>query len=259
MRKPLVREQHAPRGAADDEVDVHGHFEDEARIQEIDREGAILTAPDRGRGVEANRAVLVVRKAFASLAFGPRRQRVRLGRELGRARFEQRAIEGLRRPIRVLFLRPRGARRAHGEASTRRINGGATSLFLDRPTGQSGGECDSIKPMPRTTRHTIARPPIGIDACRMPGQPLDALEARLRRELTGEVLFDAWNRGRYSTDASIYQIEPLGVVVPRTADEAVCAAEAAVAPACLSCRAAPARRSAARPSVPHSSSTTAST
>ena len=63
----------------------------------------------------------------------------------------------------------------------------------------------------------------------MPGKPLDALEARLRRELTGEVLFDAWNRGRYSTDASIYQIEPLGVVVPRTADEAVCAAEAAVA------------------------------
>ncbi len=63
----------------------------------------------------------------------------------------------------------------------------------------------------------------------MPGTPLDALEARLRRELTGEVLFDAWNRGRYSTDASIYQIEPLGVVVPRTADEAVCAAEAAVA------------------------------
>ena len=63
----------------------------------------------------------------------------------------------------------------------------------------------------------------------MPGTPLDALEARLRRELTGDVLFDAWNRGRYSTDASIYQIEPLGVVVPRTADEAVRAAEAAVA------------------------------
>jgi FAD/FMN-containing dehydrogenase/Fe-S oxidoreductase len=63
----------------------------------------------------------------------------------------------------------------------------------------------------------------------MAGTPLDALEARLRRELTGEVLFDAWNRGRYSTDASIYQIEPLGVVVPRSADEAVRAAEAAVA------------------------------
>jgi FAD/FMN-containing dehydrogenase len=44
-----------------------------------------------------------------------------------------------------------------------------------------------------------------------------ALAARLGRELEGEVLFDAFNRGRYSTDASIYQIEPIGVVVPKTA------------------------------------------
>ena len=57
----------------------------------------------------------------------------------------------------------------------------------------------------------------------MPAAPLSALEARLRRELRGEVLFDAFSRGRYSTDASIYQIEPLGVVVPRSADDAVTA------------------------------------
>ena len=36
------------------------------------------------------------------------------------------------------------------------------------------------------------------------------LEQRLRREIRGEVLFDAFSRGRYATDASIYQIEPLG-------------------------------------------------
>ncbi len=47
-----------------------------------------------------------------------------------------------------------------------------------------------------------------------------ALAARLRREVDGEVLFDAASRGRYSTDASIYQIEPIGVVVPRTAEAA---------------------------------------
>jgi FAD/FMN-containing dehydrogenase len=63
----------------------------------------------------------------------------------------------------------------------------------------------------------------------MPESPLPALEARLRRELTGEVLFDAWSRGRYSTDASIYQVDPLGVVVPRSAAEAVRAAEVAAA------------------------------
>ena len=42
------------------------------------------------------------------------------------------------------------------------------------------------------------------------------LAQRLRREIEGEVLFDAFSRGRYSTDASIYQIEPLGVVIPAT-------------------------------------------
>ena len=50
-----------------------------------------------------------------------------------------------------------------------------------------------------------------------PGDP--ALAARLRREIEGEVLFDPADRGRYSTDASIYQIEPLGVVVPRNAED----------------------------------------
>ncbi|HYJ19749.1 MAG TPA: FAD-binding oxidoreductase, partial [Burkholderiales bacterium] len=42
-----------------------------------------------------------------------------------------------------------------------------------------------------------------------------ALAQRLRREMQGDVLFDASSRGRYSTDASIYQIEPVGVVLPR--------------------------------------------
>ena len=46
-----------------------------------------------------------------------------------------------------------------------------------------------------------------------------ALAARLTRELDGEVLFDAHSRGRYSTDASIYQIEPIGVVVPKSHEE----------------------------------------
>ena len=47
-----------------------------------------------------------------------------------------------------------------------------------------------------------------------------ALAARLRRETEAEVLFDAASRGRYSTDASIYQIEPVGVVVPKSEEDA---------------------------------------
>ena len=50
-----------------------------------------------------------------------------------------------------------------------------------------------------------------------PGDP--ELAARLGREIEGEVLFGPADRGRYSTDASIYQIEPLGVVVPCNAED----------------------------------------
>ncbi|HJS30518.1 MAG TPA: FAD-linked oxidase C-terminal domain-containing protein, partial [Alphaproteobacteria bacterium] len=45
------------------------------------------------------------------------------------------------------------------------------------------------------------------------------LADRLKRELRGDVLFDAFSRGRYSTDASIYQIEPIGVVVAKHVDD----------------------------------------
>ena len=53
------------------------------------------------------------------------------------------------------------------------------------------------------------------------------LAARLKREVEGEVLFDAQSRGLYATDASIYQIEPIGVVVPRTERGALTALEIA--------------------------------
>ena len=55
-----------------------------------------------------------------------------------------------------------------------------------------------------------------------------SLAARLKREVQGAVLFDAASRGRYSTDASIYQIEPVGVVVPRTEEDALAALRIAV-------------------------------
>ncbi|SPS00612.1 putative D-lactate dehydrogenase (Cytochrome); contains GlcD, FAD/FMN-containing dehydrogenases; GlpC, Fe-S oxidoreductase [Cupriavidus taiwanensis] len=44
---------------------------------------------------------------------------------------------------------------------------------------------------------------------------ISPLSALLRKELRGDVLFDRAARGRYATDASIYQIMPVGVVVPR--------------------------------------------
>ncbi len=49
---------------------------------------------------------------------------------------------------------------------------------------------------------------------------MPALERQLRAELTGEVWFDPFTRGRYATDASHYQIVPIGVVAPRSLAEA---------------------------------------
>src|SRR3954454_11508722 len=46
------------------------------------------------------------------------------------------------------------------------------------------------------------------------------LEQRLKAHLLGEVNFDAYTRGRYATDASHYQIMPVGVVAPRSIKEA---------------------------------------
>ncbi|MDO9198711.1 FAD-binding and (Fe-S)-binding domain-containing protein [Rhodoferax sp.] len=45
------------------------------------------------------------------------------------------------------------------------------------------------------------------------------LAARLASETRGEVLFSPSDRGRYATDASIYQVMPVGVFVPRSADD----------------------------------------
>src|SRR4051812_10634441 len=49
----------------------------------------------------------------------------------------------------------------------------------------------------------------------------DALETELRAQLEGEVRFDRVSRALYSTDASVYQILPLGAVVPRSRDDVV--------------------------------------
>jgi len=46
------------------------------------------------------------------------------------------------------------------------------------------------------------------------------LERRLKAELSGDVQFDRFARGRYATDASHYQVVPVGVVAPRTIEEA---------------------------------------
>src|SRR6478672_7603709 len=54
-----------------------------------------------------------------------------------------------------------------------------------------------------------------------PSSSVNELSMRLRKQVQGEVRFDRGTRGRYSTDASIYQIEPVGVLVPKSVDDVV--------------------------------------
>src|SRR3982074_1039164 len=61
---------------------------------------------------------------------------------------------------------------------------------------------------------------------------IDALRHELEQQLEGEVRFDRVSRSLYSTDASVYQIEPLGVVVPRSREDVVRTVQIAARHAC---------------------------
>ena len=53
------------------------------------------------------------------------------------------------------------------------------------------------------------------------------LEQMLSQRVSGEVRFDPFSRVLYSTDASIYQMEPIGVVLPRSEEDVLAVLEVA--------------------------------
>ena len=65
------------------------------------------------------------------------------------------------------------------------------------------------------------------DRTQLPYEPRQRLRTRARsnrryrKPIEGEVRFDKVSRALYSTDASVYQIEPLGVVVPKTREDII--------------------------------------
>ena len=78
-----------------------------------------------------------------------------------------------------------------------------------------------------------AEQPVGLERpARRPPRILPAVAARARKDgrelaralrdrIEGEVRFSDGDRGLYADDASNYRFPPLGVVVPRTADDIV--------------------------------------
>lgn len=61
--------------------------------------------------------------------------------------------------------------------------------------------------------------PIADSSKRLCPDVRQELGRRLRGEVAGEILFSPGDCGRYATDASIYQIEPVGVLVPKSFDD----------------------------------------
>jgi FAD/FMN-containing dehydrogenase len=63
------------------------------------------------------------------------------------------------------------------------------------------------------SRSRPARPLVDVEVA--------ALESELRRKIRGEVRFDAGSRAMYTTDSAIFRRVPIGVVLPRDADDVV--------------------------------------
>ncbi len=98
--------------------------------------------------------------------------------------------------------RRRAARRHPAASPPREVPGGARRPARGAGSAGRGG---------RGMNAPLARPLV----FHPPGDT--ELARRLRGAVRGEVLFDRASRGRYSTDASIYQVEPIGVLVPADA------------------------------------------
>src|SRR5262249_23512303 len=71
---------------------------------------------------------------------------------------------------------------------------------------------------PGGARMSLASLPVVTANSERPGSTVDlaALKSALSATVQGEVRFDRVSRGLYSTDASVYQIVPVGVVVPHS-------------------------------------------
>jgi FAD/FMN-containing dehydrogenase/Fe-S oxidoreductase len=74
-------------------------------------------------------------------------------------------------------------------------------------------------PLPPTSLHASDAKRLYEQTAQTSNEVAGLLAKRLRSETQGEVLFGAADRGRYATDASIYQAMPIGVLVPKQASD----------------------------------------
>jgi FAD/FMN-containing dehydrogenase len=94
--------------------------------------------------------------------------------------------------------------------------------FLGSPPGSGRIELAS-RAAEEASMTSVSLPDPVVRRTRSPRVDARGLERALRERAGGEVRFDAGSRAAYSTDASNYRQVPIGVVVPRTVQDAVAA------------------------------------
>ena len=152
-------------------------------------------------------------------SFSPSSTSCASARELRPAMIDRRLVDRAQHPVRHV-----------GRAGNlQEMAAGRVRVELEH--GASGGEWrrGRIRRILRCERYhnppvasaPIVTPPDSVNAPEakplvfQPGGAAGDLARRLRGAVAGDVLFDRASRGRYATDASIYQVEPIGVLVPR--------------------------------------------
>src|SRR5215471_261381 len=98
--------------------------------------------------------------------------------------------------------------------SARESNVPAASSRLNVSAGAAGAATAGLAAHASTTAPRTRR---RIDSYY--NSPVSDLERDLRGAVEGDVRFDRYSRLLYSTDASMYQMEPIGVIVPRHAED----------------------------------------
>ena len=87
--------------------------------------------------------------------------------------------------------------------------------------GPLAGRAGARPPRALGERPVNPRPPLSRASSELRRASVDALRRDLESAIEGEVRFDPISRALYSTDASVYQIQPLGVVVVKSRDDVV--------------------------------------
>ena len=215
------------------------------------RAASSRSPPDRRRGASRSAMNSTSRPSFAAIfchsvakwpvsyisTRSPRRERVaraplptRRCRRRGRSPPAPCVLLNTRfMPARHFLADAAGTRGRGGRSSGNRSRAARGRARWSVPGSAGSGGRRDVGHDARSLRLFVTTPPMNAplhpgQVCRGPASSAPRARA-CASELDGEVLFDAASRGRYSTDASIYQIEPIGVVVPRSEE----AARAAIA------------------------------